>query len=75
MPTFSMGRFGEFRLIRWGLAGLVLGSGPLLLAVVIADMRGDSNSNPIGPGILAGVTFWPSLICLVIGLFKASSRG
>jgi hypothetical protein len=59
MATFSKGRFGEFRLIRWGLAG----------------MRGDSNPNPIGPGILAGVTIWPSLICIVIGLFKASSRG
>jgi hypothetical protein len=68
-------RFRESKLIRWGLAGLVLGSGPLLLAVLIAHMHGDSNPNPIGPGILAGVTFWPSLICFVVGLIKVSTRG
>jgi len=63
-------RIRESRLVRWGLAGLVLGTEPLLLSVAIAHLKGDTNPNPIGPGILAGVTFWPSLICLLIGWFR-----
>ena len=62
--------FRDSKLVRWGLAGLVLGTGPLLLAVAIAQLKGDPNPNPIVPGILAGVTFWPSLICVLIGWFK-----
>jgi len=62
--------FRDSKLVRWGLVGLVLGTGPLLLAVAIAHLKGDPNPNPIGPGILAGVTFWPSLICVLIGWVK-----
>ena len=43
------------KLIRLGLGGLLLGSGPLLIAVVIADLKGDVNQNPIGPGILCAL--------------------
>lgn len=66
--------FRDSKLIRWGIAGLVLGSAPLLLSVVISNLHGDPNPNPVGPGILAGVTFWPSLICLIVGLIRARSR-
>lgn len=69
----EMARFRDSKLIRWGIAGLILGSGPLLLAVVIAHLHGDPNPNPVGPGILAGFTFWPSLICLIVGLVRARS--
>jgi hypothetical protein len=66
-------QFRDSNLVRVGVAGLVLGTGPLLLAVGIAHLHGDSNPNPVGPGILAGVTFWPSLICLIVGVIKVSS--
>ena len=68
-----MAKFRDSKLIRWGIAGLVLGSGPLLVAVVIGNLHGDPNPNPIAQGMLAGITFWPSLICLVVGLIRARS--
>jgi hypothetical protein len=68
------GRLLDSKLIRWGIAGLGLGTGPLLLAVVVGYLRADANPNPIGPGILAGLTFWPSLICLLVGFFETSSK-
>lgn len=66
----STGRYRDSRVVQIGVGGLVLGSGPLLLAVVISHLKGDPN--PIGLGILCGLTLWPSLICLVIGLIKVS---
>lgn len=65
-PRISTGS----RLVRYGTIGLVCGTGPLLVAVAVAHFRGDLNPNPIGPGILAGLTIWPSLICLIVGLVK-----
>jgi hypothetical protein len=65
--------FRDSKLIRCGVVGLVLGTGPLLLSVVIAHIQGDPNPNPVGPGILAGFTFTPSLICLIVGLIRARS--
>jgi hypothetical protein len=66
-------RFRDSKLIRFGIGGLVLGSGPLLLAVAIAHLRGDPNPNPVGPGMLAGLTFLPSLLCVAIGIYKVWS--
>jgi hypothetical protein len=48
----------------FGLALLIAGSGPLL--TVIASSR-DPNPNPIGWGLLAFVTFWPSVVLIVVG--------
>ena len=47
----------------------VLGWSPLLLTVVMAavGLWPDPDPNPIGPGLLFFVTFWPALICLGIG--------
>jgi len=60
--------FGKSRWIRFGLVGLVLGTGPLLLAVAISYWRGDNHPNPVGPGLLAMVTFWPSVSLILIGV-------
>jgi len=68
----STGRYRDSRVVQVGVAGLVLGSGPLLLAVIVSHLKGDPNPNPVGPGILCGFTFTPSLICLVIGLIKVA---
>ena len=68
-----------FRLSRlfWiGLALLVLGTGPLLLIVVAAELglTSDPNPNPIGPGLLAFFTFWPAVILIVWGLVASALR-
>lgn len=57
------------RWVRTGLALVLFGWGPLW-AIVLLDRLGlwpDPNPNPIGPGLLFFVTFWPALACLAIG--------
>jgi len=66
----------KFRLslLFWiGLALFVVGSGPLLVIILMAAMglTKDPNPNPVGFGILAGITFWPSLILMIIGFVKS----
>jgi hypothetical protein len=61
------------RLLWIGVAVLVLGTGPLLL-VILATALGltdDPNPNPIGPGLLAFVSFWPGVVLTIIGLAQA----
>jgi hypothetical protein len=70
----SLTRFRDSKLVRRGIAGLVFGSGPLLLAVVVSHLRGDPNPNPIGPGLLCAVTYRPSLILVLIGCIKSSIK-
>ena len=55
-----------------GLILLVVGSGPLLAIIVAAKigLYPDPNPNPVGFGILAGLTFWPAIILLVIGAWR-----
>ena len=71
-----MRKYWESRFVRTGLALFVLGCGPLLLIIVAAavGLWPDPNPNPIGPGILAFLTFWPSLICMVIGVARVRLR-
>ena len=59
-----------------GLALLVLGTGPLLLIIAAAELglTRDPNPNPIGPGLLAFVTFWPAVILIVWGLVASVVR-
>lgn len=64
------------RLVQAGLLVLVLGTGPLLLIIVAATLglTRDPNPNPIGPGMLAMLTFWPGVILTVIGLTRQHRR-
>jgi hypothetical protein len=59
-----------------GLGLLLAGTGPLFTLVVAADLglTRDPNPNPIGFGMLAGLTFWPAVILIIAGLFKAARR-
>jgi hypothetical protein len=65
-----MREYLQSRLVRVGLGLLILGTGPLLFIIVAAavGLWPDPNPNPIGPGFLAFLTFWPSVICLGIGI-------
>jgi len=64
-----MSAYFDNRLFKIGFWLLVLGSGPLLAIIVLASVGlwPDPNPNPIGPGMLCFLTFWPSVVCLVMG--------
>ena len=61
-----MREYLQSRWVRVGLGLFILGCGPLILIIVAAaiGLWPDPNPNPIGPGLLAFLTFWPSVICL-----------
>lgn len=52
-----------------GMATLGLGTGPLVVTMLVASagLTADPNPNPVGFGILAFLTFWPGVILTVIG--------
>jgi hypothetical protein len=64
------------RLVRVGLVLLILGTGPLLFIIAAAavGLWPDPDPNPIGPGLLAAVTFWPAVICIAVGVVRARRR-
>jgi hypothetical protein len=64
------------RLVKVGLALLVIGSGPLLGIIFLAELGlwPDPNPNPVGPGLLFAFTFWPAVICLIVGIFQVRSN-
>lgn len=67
------------RLFKIGAIIAMVGCGPLLLIILLAGIGlwPDPNPNPIGPGLLFFVSFWPAVICLGIGtaqVFAARSR-
>ena len=69
----------KFRLSRmfWtGLILLLLGSGPLLAVILLAwlGVTDDPNPNPVGFGMLAFLTFWPSVILVIVGLVQSYTR-
>jgi hypothetical protein len=66
----------ESRLVQVGVGLLVLGTGPLLFIIVAAaiGLWPDPNPNPVGPGILAFLTFWPGLMCLAVGIGRVWLR-
>ena len=69
----------KFRLSRlfWtGLILLILGSGPLLAVILLAwlGVTKDPNPNPVGFGMLAGLTFWPSAILMILGVAQSYTR-
>jgi hypothetical protein len=65
-------RYLANRLFKVGFWLFVLGSGPLLLILVLASLGlwPDPNPNPIGPGLLAFLTFWPAVICMGLGALQ-----
>lgn len=46
-----------------GVVGLVVGTGPLLAIALVATLgvARDPNPNPVGLGMIAFSTFWPSV--------------
>jgi len=67
-----LGDYFRSTLVRVGAGLLLFGCGPLLAIIAAAELGllDDPNPNPIGPGLLAFLTFWPGVICLVVGLAR-----
>jgi len=53
-----------------GIGLFVFGCGSLLTIIALAAvvLWPDPNPNPIGPGLLAFLTFWPSMIWIAMGI-------
>ncbi len=67
----------RFSRVFWtGLILFILGSGPLLVVILLAwlGVTDDPNPNPIGLGILTFLTFWPSVIMMIVGLTQSYTR-
>jgi hypothetical protein len=62
--------------VKVGLGLLVVGTGPLLVIIIAAavGLWPDPNPNPIGPGLLCFFTFWPAIICIVVGVVRVRTR-
>jgi hypothetical protein len=75
-PLDTHGGFLSNRWSKIGVALVVLGWSPLALIVALASVGlwPNPNPNPIGPGLLFFVTFWPALICLGIGRYQTRRR-
>ena len=67
---------GVSKMLWCGLAVLTFGVGPLV-AIILAASLGltrDPNPNPIGPGLLAFVSFWPGVGLTVAGAIVTLRR-
>ena len=62
--------------VKVGLGLLIVGATPLLFIIAAAALGlwPDPNPNPIGPGLLFFVTFWPAIICIVVGVIRVRNR-
>lgn len=56
--------------VRIGAAVLIVGAAPLLTIIFLASVGlwPDPNPNPIGPGLLLFVTFWPGVLAIGVGV-------
>jgi hypothetical protein len=63
-------RYRDSKLFKAGAIMLALGTGPLVAIIAAASLglTKDPNPNPIGPGLLSFLTFWPSVIMMALGI-------
>ena len=62
----------QSRWVKVGIGLRFIGAAPLLFIIVAAavGLWPDPNPNPIGPGLLFFFTFWPAIICIVVGVIR-----
>ena len=53
--------------LKIGLIILVFGAGPLLVLLGLDALGLVDAENPVGPGLLAAISFYPSVILIIIG--------
>ncbi len=75
-PHLSMREYLKSMWVRVGLVLLVIGAAPLLTIIFAAavGLWPDPNPNPVGAGLLFALTFWPAIICIVVGVIRVRSR-
>ena len=58
--------------VRTGVGLLLVGTAPLVFIIVAAavGLWPDPSPNPIGPGLLFFFTFWPAMLCVVVGVIR-----
>jgi hypothetical protein len=59
------------KMFKAGLILFIVGISPLLLYVLYEFVTGATGGNPVGLGLLFFVTFWPSVILMLIGIVSA----
>ena len=71
-----MSPFWRSRYFVVGTLLFLLGTGPLLTLILLAKLglTRDPNPNPVGFGILAFLTVWPSVILIVLGFLAERRR-
>ena len=74
--TVGRAAYLRSRLVQAGLMLFVLGSGPLISVMVYARLGfyHDPDPNPVALGILAGLTLWPSVILIGLGVWRVRRR-
>jgi hypothetical protein len=72
----TLNRFWRSKCFIAGVLLLALGSGPLFVSIALATlgMTKDPNPNPVGFGMLAFLTFWPSIALMLVGFARAVRR-
>ncbi len=70
MSDPSRPRWSGGRLLAAGLALLVLGTGPLLVVLLLSSLSGRPDPNPVELGLLAFFSFWPAAAMVAIGLVR-----
>lgn len=67
-----MKKYLRNRCFKIGFWLLILGAAPLCSIILLAavGLWSDPDPNPIGPGLLFFVTFWPAVICMGIGALQ-----
>jgi hypothetical protein len=60
------------RLFKVGAIIALVGWSPLILIIVLAwiGLWPDPNPNPIGPGLLFFLSFWPAVVCMGLGALR-----
>ena len=66
--------FWRSRYFICGAVLLLLGSGPLLVVGILDGFGLINAPNPVACGMLAGITFWPSVFLMLFGFAKAVGR-
>lgn len=71
-----MKEYWNNRLFKAGAIVALVGWTPLLAIVLLASIGlwPDPEPNPVGPGLLFFLSFWPATTCLGIGAFQARRR-
>jgi hypothetical protein len=62
------------RVFWFGLALFMIGTGPLLIVIVMSALGLLADPNPVGLGILAAITFWPSVLMMLVSYARAVMR-